>query len=137
MNGESRGTGLRPQRPVGWEKSARIDFSPSGPNQAPQGDAKGPMPTSRSMQAPIPGEIGTQLEQAPGGFLAQQLMGRPGMQVERARPGDDGNIVKAGAGMAGGFPAAGKGPGGGLESKPGITGGAAANPHIGAGKGGF
>lgn len=125
---ESRGTGLRPQRPAGWEQQATINFkSPGGPNSAPQGPAKGPAVTSRSMQAPIPGEIGTQLQQGPGGFLGQILMGRPGMEGERSRPGNDGNTAKGGFGASGG-PA--------ITGSP-TVGNVMGSTHFGASKGGF
>lgn len=83
------------------------------------------MPTSRSMQAPIPGEIGTQLEQAPGGFLAQIIMGRPGMAKERCKPGDAAAVGQFG-------PTRDE-----MVTKEGVQGGAALNAHIGSGTGGF
>lgn len=126
---ESRAAGgLTHRRPAGWEHSSRIDFNEGGPNGSPQGPGKGIEPTSRSMQGVIPGEIGTQLDQAPGGFLGQILMGRPGMALERSKPGDDSNIVPSSFGPSS------KGP---MVTKGGVQGGAALNRHIGSGSGGF
>ena len=123
------GTGLRPQRlPSEWEKRP-LELT----KESPQGPEKQGAVTSRSMQAPIPSTVVDAMASAPGGFVTQILAGRPGMQVERARPGDGGNVVPS----IGGLPAAGSGPGGGLVSKPGIQGGTAHNAHFGAGKGGF
>lgn len=136
-NPESRGTGLKQNKPPGWETGSHINFKEVGPYGAEQGPEKGPHPTSRGMQAPIPGEIGTQLDQAPGGFLGQIIMGRPGMANQRERPGDSSNVIKAGPGMVGAFPAAGSGSGGGMTTKPGVMGRTADNPHIGSTKGGF
>lgn len=123
---DSRGTGLRPQRPAGWEKTGMISISATGPNAAPQGPAKGPAVTSRSMQAPIPGDSVGALQQG-GGFLAQQLAGRPGMSVERAKPGDDSNVSSSG------FVAS----GGPMTTKGGVLGSTSGTPHFGASKGGF
>jgi hypothetical protein len=122
---ETRGTGLKQNKPPGWETGSHVNFSPDGPNRAPQGPGKGIMPTSRGMQAPIPGEIDSQLQQSPGGFLRQILMGRPRMEAERARPGDAAAVGQFGPS---------DGP---MVTKEGVQGGAAQNPHIGGGKGGF
>lgn len=121
---ESRGTGLRPNRPPGWEHGAHIDFAPNGPHGAPQGALKQGEVTSRSMQGVIPGEIGTQLDQSPGGFLGQILMGRPGMEAQH-RPGDAAAVGQFGP------------TGGAMITKTGVQGSTAINRHIGSSKGGF
>lgn len=103
-----------------------IDFSSTGPNRAPQGPAKGPAVTSRSMQAPIPGDSVGALERG-GGFLAQVLAGRPGMEAERSRTGGGGNDATSSWTPSGGP----------MTSKPGVEGSTNGGTHFGAGPGGF
>ncbi len=117
----------RTQRPSGWEHGSRIDFSPGGKNGAPQGPAKGPAVTSRSMQAPIPSEVIDSMESAPQNFISQIIAGRPGMAGERARPGDSGNVASGGFGPSGG-PTTGGTP---------TIGATKGGSHFGASKGGF
>ncbi len=111
------GTGLRPNRlPGDWEKTTleMTKMSPQGPEVGKLATG-----TSRSMpQGEIPADILGQIESVPNGFIPQLIAGRPGMQREQVRPGDDSN--KAGPT---GFPAAGLGGGGGMTSKPGVMGG--------------
>jgi hypothetical protein len=138
---ESRGSGLRPQRlPSEWEKRPLnlTQESPQGaaktsrPTSRDLGvhstDTASAAPgnfTDMVMrgrpglagearaQAPIPGEVITVMEQAPGSFVTQTVAGGS-FDAERSLPGDDGNVS-----MNAGFP----GPGGPMVTKDGIKGG--------------
>lgn len=119
---ESRGTGLRPQRPAGWERRPAVPLS-GAQAQGPQGPSQ--LRSAGTPQAPIPGQVVDTLADAPGGFIAQIVAGRPGMANERSRPGDAGNV----SGSTGGFPSQNMG---GNH----LTGGSA-SPHVTKGRGTF
>ena len=97
------GTGLRPQRmPKEWEKRPlpMTQESPQGPSE---------LRSARPAQGVFPSEVVDTLAASPGGFLTQIVAGRPGMERERAKPGDDTNV-----GGTGGIP----GPNTGLSRQP-------------------
>lgn len=89
--------GMRPPQrvPNEWEKRPleMTKESPQGPEvtSRPTMRSLAPGAESRSGLAPLPGEVVTVLEEG-GGFTAQMLAGRPGMQRERSVPGESGNL---------------------------------------------
>ncbi len=94
------GTGLRPNRPPGeWEKR---------PLPMTGAQADGPQGPSvlRSLGTPqgcFPSQVVDVLADSPGGFLTQILAGRPGMELERNKPGDDTNTSGPVSGFPGSF----------------------------------
>ena len=90
------GTGLRPNRmPSEWEKRPLpMDGAQA---EGPQGPSA--LRSINSPQAPFPSDVVNVMAEG-GGFVSQILAGRPGMQAERATPGDNTNQ----SGPLGGFP---------------------------------
>lgn len=92
------GTGLRPNRmPSEWEKrplqmTGAQAAGPQGPSQLRS--------TGTPQGAAFPSDVINVLEES-GSFISQILAGRPGMEKERSKPGDNSNQ----SGPLGGFPA--------------------------------
>lgn len=109
---ENRGTGLKVQKmPAEWMKS-KLDMS----NTTVQGASKDMKPTSRALdpgasftestirsrpgslygesrsQAPIPSEVITVLDEAPGGYITQTIAGGGSFDTERNTGGGGGNV---------------------------------------------
>lgn len=118
---ESRGTGLRPQRPTGWERRPAAPLT----QQSTQGPSQ--LRSAGGAQAPIPSQVTNVLGESPGGFITQIIAGRPGLEAERARPGNDGVF-----GGSGGLPSQNFGGNHGNHLVDG-----SASPHVTGGRGKF
>jgi hypothetical protein len=122
VSGRPGGGSGPPQRvPSEWEKQSTIAAMNREPDQGPAKTTRPTMRSmapglnpvigapsqnfSRSVidarpgavhqraQAPIPGEVVTVLEEAPGGFTEQHLAGVGSFSAERAEPGNDDNVA--------------------------------------------
>jgi hypothetical protein len=91
-----RGTGLRPQRPAGWERRPGVPMD-GKQAEGPQGPSE--LRSVGTPQGSFPSEVVNTLAASPGGFMTQILAGRPGLEAEKARPGDSSNL-----GGTGGLP---------------------------------